>query len=265
MQTISLASPSSHSAGNLRLAKFALYFSPFPLTAISYEALRTVVQLRGTIHIGDLYALEERLFPIHSADGVQALSELVASKTHALLDVICGVIYLSFLVQFLTVSCYFFFRDRLRMLRASLGFLLSNLLGWVIWLAYPAAPPWYVDRYGTGPAVLDAVSDPAGLVRLDHLLGFPLATTFYAQSANVFGAMPSLHVTYATLIALLAWPLRGWLRIGCVSFAVTLAFSALYLRHHYLLDVLAGVILAFLVHALTGTVLRLLRVWRPQP
>jgi membrane-associated phospholipid phosphatase len=134
--------------------------------------------------------------------------------------------------------------------------LVANLLGWLIWMLYPAAPPWYVDRYGTGPAVLDAVSDPGGLVRLDSLLDLPLAKTFYAQSANVFGAMPSLHTCYATLIALLSWPLGGWLRVSTMGFAVGLAFSALYLRHHYLLDVLAGAVLACCVHGLVGRMLR---------
>lgn len=127
-----------------------------------------------------------------------------------------------------------------------------NLLGWSVWFLYPAAPPWYVDHYGPGPALLDVVSSPAGLARVDAWLGVPLATDFYAKSANVFGALPSLHVAYATLVAHVSWSLRGWPRFATICFALSMAFSAVYLRHHYILDVLAGAVLALLV----GFVLR---------
>ena len=35
----------------------------------------------------------------------------------------------------------------------------------------------------------------------------------------------------------------GWLRLATIAFAVSMAFSAIYLRHHYIIDVLAGVVL----------------------
>jgi membrane-associated phospholipid phosphatase len=75
----------------------------------------------------------------------------------------------------------------------------------------------------------------------------PLAASFYAKSANIFGAMPSLHVAYATLVACVAAPLGRWLRLGTSIFALSMAFSAVYSRHHYLLDVVAGVLLALTV------------------
>jgi membrane-associated phospholipid phosphatase len=126
----------------------------------------------------------------------------------------------------------------------SLGFLYVNLVGWTIWLLYPAAPPWYVDLYGTGPAELDVASNPAGLSRLDELVGLPIAAAVYSKSANVFGAMPSLHVAYACFLALVSFGFAGGVRIAAVLFAVITAFAALYLRHHYVLDVLAGAALA---------------------
>jgi membrane-associated phospholipid phosphatase len=118
-----------------------------------------------------------------------------------------------------------------------------NLVGWSIWLVYPAAPPWYVDTYGLGPAIDGVAASTAGLARFDALLHLPLAASFYAKSANVFGAMPSLHVAYATLVAWVVFPLGGKLRWATIAFAVSMAFSAVYLRHHYILDVMAGALL----------------------
>jgi membrane-associated phospholipid phosphatase len=225
--------------------RFLAYAAPFLLAALCYEILRRTVQYRGEVHVGDLYDLEARLFPAHLGGQTLAWSEVIARHHNAVLDVICGGTYLLFLPELFGMAALMFFRDRPRMLALAFGFLFANLIGWSIWLVYPAAPPWYVDAFGKGSAILSTPSNAAGLARLDSLLGLPIAGTFYAGSANVFGAMPSLHVAYATIVACVVWPLRGSLRVITLLFAVSMAFSAVYLRHHYILDVVAGLALAF--------------------
>src|SRR5690606_13932916 len=160
--------------------------------------------------------------PVATANGTVALSEVVSRHTNPWLDTVAGVTYFLFLVEVVGVTSYLFFRARPKALELSVGFLLVNLVGWGIWFVYPAAPPWYVDQYGPGPALLDVVSSPAGLARVDAFLGLPLAGTFYSKSANVFGALPSLHVAYATLVALVSAPLGGKLRWATIAFAVSM-------------------------------------------
>jgi membrane-associated phospholipid phosphatase len=235
---------------------FAAYFAPFVAAGLVYEMLRGVFRPGGTVHVGDLFAYDARLFSVMTAGGPRALSELIASNTSPWLDVSCGVTYYLFLLEVFGTAAYLFFRARPKMLELSVGFFTVNIVGWVIWLLYPAAPPWYVDQYGVGPVVLDAASSPAGLARLDALLRVPVAATFYAKSANIFGAMPSLHVAYATLVAFVVMPLGGWLRGLALGFAVSMAFSAVYLRHHYIIDVVAGIALALPVAVLVQAALR---------
>jgi membrane-associated phospholipid phosphatase len=247
--TVAPSSPSSVALPVRRTPRhpaltFLLYASPFFISGICYEAYRRLVPLRGEVHVADLHAFEAWLFSVPTSDGPRALSDVIPAHTHPVLDVITGVTYFLFMLEVFGVAGYLFFRARPRMFDLSFSFVLMNLVGWTLWLVFPAAPPWYVDRYGLGPAVLDAASSPAGLARLDSLLGIPLAANFYAKSANVFGAMPSLHCAYATFVACMVFPLRGALRWGTVAFAVSMAFSAIYLRHHYVLDVIAGVLLA---------------------
>ena len=239
---------------------FAGYSAPFVATGLVYEMLRGVFRPGGAVHVGDLFAYDARLFSLTTADGPRALSGIIASRTTPWLDVLCGATYFLFLIEVVGTAAYLFFRARPKMLEVSVGFFAVNIVGWVIWLLYPAAPPWYVDQYGVGPVVLDAASSPAGLARLDALLRAPVAATFYAKSANIFGAMPSLHVAYATLVAFVVMPLGGWLRGLALGFAVSMAFSAVYLRHHYIIDVVAGIALALpvavLVQALLGAIHR---------
>jgi membrane-associated phospholipid phosphatase len=223
---------------------FAAHAMPFALVSVVYPALGVLMPYRGEVHTGDLYDLEAQLFTVPTSNGPRVLSELVASAPHPVLDVITGVTYLLFLIVTFGLAAPMYLRSRPKMLELSLGFFLVNAIGWSIWLLYPAAPPWYIDVYGKGPAVLSAASNAAGLLRLDALLGVPLTETIYSQSTNVFGAMPSLHVAYATLVACVAYPLGGAYRTGTLAFAVSMAFSAVYLRHHYILDVIAGLALA---------------------
>lgn len=226
---------------------FLGHLAPIPAAGLIYELLRGLFQYRGTVHVGDLFELEARLFSVATADGPRALSDVVSRHTSPWLDALAGATYFLFLIEVVAATSFLYFRARPKALQVSVGFLLVNLLGWTIWFVYPAAPPWYVDQYGMGPALLDVVSSPAGLARVDAWLGVPLATAFYSKSANVFGALPSLHVAYATLVAVVAAPLGGWVRGLTIGFALSMAFSAVYLRHHYILDVVTGSVLAVLV------------------
>jgi membrane-associated phospholipid phosphatase len=228
---------------------------PFGLVALGYEAIRLVPR-NTAVHIADLVELEARLFSVGTEAGPRALSDVIARHTHPLLDLWCGATYLAWVPGVVAAIAYLFVRARPKALELSVAFLVANLAGWAIWFLYPAAPPWYVDQYGTGPAVMNAASSAAGLSRLDTLVGLPIASSVYSQSAYIFGAMPSLHVAYATLVAWVSFPLGGKLRLASLVFATSMAFSAIYLRHHYILDVIAGVALAVPVALLVQLTLR---------
>jgi membrane-associated phospholipid phosphatase len=233
--------------------RFALLASPFLATAAAYELLRVLEPLHGPVRVAELRALEELLFSI---GGGRTLSDAIASAQHPVLDVVCAFTYLFFMAEVVALAIYYFFTDRRRMLAISLGFFVVNVVGWALWLAYPAAPPWYADLHGFGPALGSTASNPAALARVDASLGVPLFATIYAQSAFVFGAMPSLHASYSTLAALVSFGRGGVVRIGTLLFLGFMAYSAVYLRHHYVVDVVAGILLAVLIFMLLTLALR---------
>ena len=221
--------------GGKALGFFGL-FVPVVLTGISYDYFRLAVPLRGDIHVADIYQAELALFGI---DGVVPALWFEA-HTHWAVDLVTGLSYVLYLYVPIGVAIALYFVDRERMLAVGLAFLLTNLLGMVVYLAFPAAPPWYVEQYGLGPANLDALPSAAGTVRFDRLLGVDYFQTFYARSANVFGAVPSLHVAYpaSTAMVLRAMGKRWWLPVA--AFTAVVAFAAVYLQHHYILDLVAG-------------------------
>jgi membrane-associated phospholipid phosphatase len=179
--------------------------------------------------------------------------------THPFLDLITGFAYLVFFTVFILVSAYFVFylgpRGTSRIPKEILAakaarmpwaFFWLNMIGYTTYYWYAAAPPWYVAAYGLGPAQLSVQASSAGCLRFDQLLGTHFFSEMYGRAADVFGAIPSLHVAYPLLAAYFAFQF-GVLRVFSFLFYLLMCFSAVYLNHHYVLDILWGSTYALLI------------------
>jgi len=158
----------------------------------------------------------------------------------ALADLLAAVPYAAFIYVALGYAIRLWFRDRAKMRRFLWAFALANGISFVTWLVLPAAPPWYIQAHGCA-IDLAALPSPAGLGRVDELLGFAYFGHFYSRAASVFGALPSMHCAYPVLGLLTAWRgARLWTRVLHVGYALWMATAAMYLEHHWLIDVVAG-------------------------
>lgn len=204
------------------------------------------------IHIEAPYRFDEFFFGIRTADGVLLPSQWCQRHTLPLLDVIAGLSYIAFVPVFLLTGAYFRFHlgrtgsDRFS--EADVRRHTNRLMWSLFWVSavscltyylYPAAPPWYVDFYGMGPVRLDAPASAAGAVRFDALLGVNFLESYYARTPNVFGAVPSLHAAYPLLTVYFAFKFRA-LRVFSLVYYLLICFAAVYLNHHYILDLLWG-------------------------
>src|SRR5687767_11750631 len=72
---------------------FLGHLAPVPAAGLIYELLRGLFHYRGTVHVGDLFELEARLFSVATADGPRALSDVVSRHTSPWLDVLSGATY----------------------------------------------------------------------------------------------------------------------------------------------------------------------------
>ena len=238
--------------------RFMVAMLPVWIVAVLYgDILPEALRLRGSIHIADLYEYELIWFGVPTAVGRVIPCDLFLDRHWPLVDLICGLVYVGYqLLLVLFAGFVFFFHERSLFDRLLRVYFLVHVMGFATYVLFPAAPPWYVEKFGLGPVNLQAASDPAGLARLDVLLGMPLAATMYGLSSNVFGAMPSLHMAMATLFPLFGRHLgKGW-SIGGAGMAVLFAFGAVYFRHHYVLDLIVGItytlIAAAIVEAVTS-------------
>ncbi len=234
----------------------------FLMVGILYDQiLPHLFQFRPEPHVADLYHLEQKLFGIHTANGIILPSEWFEKHTSPWLDVPTGFGYMTYMFESFIVAAWMFFKDEEQTVKLAWAFLIVNIIGFTCWIVFPAAPPWYVAKYGLGPAHMDAIPSAAGCERFDAIFGISYFTGFYQRSHNVYGAMPSLHVSYPLVVLLAVWRMpQRWLRWSCAAFFVLVTFAAVYLSHHYIVDAIAGIATAFVAYGLMlwirGAVLR---------
>jgi len=241
---------------------------PFAILAAVYDVLGLikVAVAAGGVHVQGPYWFDKTLFGLQWQGVRLSLNELAARYHWDAVDLVTGAAYLSYVYAVMGFSLFLALRDRGEVGRRrtrALGwtFLGINLAGFVTYLLFPVAPPWYVAAHGFGPVDPHTPASPAALLRWDRLVGVPYFARFYAGSSDVFGAMPSLHCAYPML---LFWHARelGWPRLtaAAAGFQALMCFSAIYLQHHYLSDAVAGMTLAtagyFLERALSGRPVR---------
>ncbi len=218
------------------LCLFAVYW-------IIYDSLRIFPNHEfNPVRIQELYELEKYFFGFSYKGTIVTPNEYWAVNTHPVLDFLSGIFYLCWVPVPFMFAVWLFFKDRRTLIEFTLAFLLTNILGFILYYTYPAAPPWYVEVHGFQKD-FSVASSEAGLANFDALFGFNFFAEMYTKNSNVFAAVPSLHAAYPIISLYFAWKKR--MKLTSILFFVILAgiwFAAVYTRHHYIIDVLLGAV-----------------------
>ena len=227
--------------------KLLMTLLPFVIFAVSYDWMRVWPNYKvNDIDVAGLYTAEKTLFGI-DVDGVRMTLCEFFNEHHAVVaDFFAGLFYLCWVPVPVLFALFLFLRGRRALaLRFSVVFLLVNLIGFAGYYIHPAAPPWYVMEYGFEP-VLGTPGNVAGLGRFDALVGMEIFAPMYGRNANVFAALPSLHSAY--MLVAFVYAIMGrckkWLIALFGVITVGICFTAVYSGHHYLIDVLLGILCA---------------------
>jgi hypothetical protein len=223
--------------------RFILGFTVFIVFWVLFDSMKLFPNYRyNTVHIESLYNLEKKLFGIKGAGGVLLTpNEFWYQHRNTTLDVLAGCFYLCWIPLPLAFAGYLFYKDKDAFFQFALSFLLVNLVGFVVYYACPAAPPWYVQYHGFAFNA-HTPGNTAGLGRWDDYFHAHVFAGLYAKSSNVFAAMPSLHAAYPLTVLYYGIKFRlRWINLLFATIMVGIWFSAVYSSHHYVLDVLAGI------------------------
>ena len=116
-------------------------------------------------------------------------------------------------------------------------------LGLVAFAAFPLMPPRMM------PGSYNFVDTGHEYFHIDASLGAQLGasdrptTSDFAQGANEFAAMPSMHVTWSTWVALALWPFvrrRRLLRALLVAYPLSILLCVTVTGNHWFLDAVGG-------------------------
>lgn len=117
---------------------------------------------------------------------------------------------------------------------ATLGVIVCFFLGYFLYVVFPAAPPRLVLVY----------EFKKSLQGYPHLFSNFSARAFELLPVDSRAAFPSLHAAVSLVALAYAWrSLRAWFWM-LLPFVLGLWVSTIYLRHHYVVDLLAGWALA---------------------
>lgn len=114
--------------------------------------------------------------------------------------------------------------------QATLGVITCFYLGYFLYVVFPAAPPRLVLVY----------EFTRNLQGYPHLFSSLSASAFELLPLDSRAAFPSLHAAVSLVALVYAWRHVRAFFWALLPFAVGLWVSTVYLRHHYVVDLLAG-------------------------
>jgi membrane-associated phospholipid phosphatase len=143
-----------------------------------------------------------------------------------------SLVYFSYVLSLPTVAFYFYVADKKSVFRrVMMGYLTLMMMGLASYLLVPAMGPQtqFADQYTR------------------DLLGrqFSRSVEYIINVGRVgFDCFPSLHVAIPFLLSLYLRDYRKKLFLPGLGYALLIAFATIYLRYHYLVDVLAAFVYA---------------------
>ncbi len=243
---------------NEKTRRFFFAMCPFIVYITIYDSLRAFPNYTyNTIHIEDLYLLEKQYFGVFFNEQLMTLNEYFSFHQHTAFDLISGIAYITWVPMPIGFAMYLYFTKRKTLyINMVFLFVLTNLIGFIVYYFYPAAPPWYVENCGF-EFFPNTACQASRLGNFDNLVGWPVFKTFYSGNANVFAAVPSLHAANPVTCFLASFQLKNH-ALTAVFLLVTICmwFGAIYGNHHYLIDVLAGGLVALTAFFVVQVLLR---------
>lgn len=223
--------------------RFFLHALPFFMLFLLYDSMRYFRDVglspERVLSCG-LRDAELSLFGVRAGGAVLTPNQALRRLQGPALDLLCAAPYGAYIAVMVGQWVYLFFRDveaSRRMAWIAFG---THVLGFATYHLLPAAPPWYVEQRGCA-IDLAAQPYPAGLLRVDALLGIHYFHDLYSRGSSVFGALPSLHVTYPFFGLLATFRrARAPSRAAQIAYAALMMFAAVYLNHHWVIDGLLG-------------------------
>lgn len=209
----------------------------YPLVFLFYVAGRRIAD-DGFLPVQvDYVIVADRVLGLGHVPTVLLQNSLAATLEPALPFLIA--IYVSFFFAFVLVAPALFWLDRAGMERMLAAGVIVFLIGLPIHWLLPTAPPWM--------ASLEGHLEPVARILHDGWLG-EQATYELGNNAsgNDVSAMPSYHTALTVLVAFAVARFGRLAAALGATYVVVMGFALVYGAEHYVVDLIAGIAIAWL-------------------
>lgn len=224
-----------------RGVRFLRDWLPFLALLLGYEMLRGFADTAGfTVHIGDVVAAEKALFFGYMPPTLLQNWLYQPGQVHWY-DILASVIYFLHFPLPLTVGFFLWIKNRKQYFKFIVALLLLSFSGFLTYLLYPAAPPWYAAEQG-----LISVSKIMNVIISQIGWNWDLSYYYSRLNPNPVAAIPSLHAAYPFLVFLALRHYSKKIGYLFLPYCLFIWFSIVYLGEHYVIDALLGIAYATL-------------------
>jgi hypothetical protein len=157
------------------------------------------------------------------------------------LEKLITVAHGSHFVAFLIVGLFIWLYKGSHFRFYKISFYLLIFFGLLGYLAVPTVPPWMASNiFSLLPRIFRFNAVIFNMVIPDITSGF---------DTNPVAAMPSLHAAFPILLGLILWRIFRWKAFPFNLYVFLMLFAIVYTGDHYVVDIIAGGLLALLCYA----------------
>jgi membrane-associated phospholipid phosphatase len=217
-----------------------LEWLPFFALLVAYDRLRGAVSVPPEQANVDPQVAFDRALGLGEIPTVWLQQRLWDAAHLHWYDLAAFAVYLTHFFAVWVVAAVIWRVARPRFRRYVALVLLVTLGAFLTYWLFPAQPPWMAE-------------DEPGMAQVTRIvpqvwdtLGISTMRSVYEDESlvNLVAAMPSLHAAYPMMLLLFFWPAGWWARAGLGAYTVAMGWVLVYGGEHFVLDILAGWLLA---------------------
>jgi membrane-associated phospholipid phosphatase len=234
-----------------RLLRILVDWLPFTLVLMLYDQSRVVATMVNLpLHEKDIASAESWMFG-GNIPAVWMQHHFYTPSAVHWWDAAATLVYVTHFLATPILAAVLWLRNRTMWVAYISRVIALAFAGLVTYVLFPEAPPWLAARDGLIDPV--ARTSARGWIWLHARNVQELLDSAQRDGANPVAAMPSLHLAFATLVALFIAPhiTRRW-RYLAALYPVAMGVVLVYTGEHYVLDLMAGAAYALIVHALVS-------------
>jgi membrane-associated phospholipid phosphatase len=229
--------------------EFLKRFLPFVVLLLAYESLRGFVPLIA--HKVNYWPMIN--FDLWLGAGKLPTQYLQEFLYHGYLDWFDYYLYTLYVIHYFVpfVFAILIWRTKVsEYWRFVSSYLVLSFSAFLTYIAYPAAPPWLASQKGL-------------ISHIQHITVYiwqswgvdNYSVVYNTISPNPVAAIPSLHSAYPMLAVLFVFRIYGWkFGVPAMIYPLSVWLGVVYLGEHYVIDVILGVIYAFVAYFVTNFV-----------